>query len=80
MSLFLKVAKYKNGKTYLSIVDGYRDRNKKVKQKVIKKLGYLEDLQKEYDDPIGYFKNQVANMKKENKINIPEKLSIEENL
>ena len=23
MSLFLKVAKYKNGKTYLSIVDGY---------------------------------------------------------
>lgn len=80
MSLFLKVAKYKNGKTYLSIVDGYRDRNKKVKQKVIKKLGYLEDLQKEYDDPIGYFKNQVANMKKENKINIPEKLSIEEKL
>ena len=33
MSLFLKTAKFKNGKTYLSIVDGYRS-NGKVKQKV----------------------------------------------
>ena len=36
MSLFLKTAKYKNGKTYLSIVDGYRV-DGKVKQKVYKK-------------------------------------------
>ena len=40
MSLFLKTAKYKNGKTYLSIVDGYRV-DGKVKQKVYKKIGYL---------------------------------------
>lgn len=80
MALFLKVAKYKNGKTYLSIVDGYRDKNKKVKQSVIKKLGYLEDLKKYYDDPIAHFKNEVETLKKENRINIPSKLSIDENL
>lgn len=80
MSLFLKVAKYKNGKTYLSIVDGYRDKNKKVKQNVIKKLGYLEDLKKEYEDPITHFKSEVELLKKENKINVPSKLSIDEPL
>ena len=47
MSLFLKTAKYKNGKTYLSIVDGYRV-DGKVKQKVYKKIGYLEDLEKQF--------------------------------
>ena len=38
MSLFLKQSKFKNGKIYLSIVDGYRI-NGKVKQKVYQKLG-----------------------------------------
>ena len=63
MSLFLKTAKFKNGKTYLSIVDGYRS-NGKVKQKVYKKLGYLDDLKNIYDDPISYFKQEVENLKK----------------
>lgn len=64
MSLFLKQAKFKNGKIYLSIVDGYRT-NGKVKQKVYQKLGYLDDLIKEFDDPITYYKNYVENLKKE---------------
>ena len=37
MSLFLKQSKFKNGKTYLSIVDGYRS-DGKVKQKVYQKI------------------------------------------
>lgn len=64
MSLFLKTAKYKNGKTYLSIVDGYRV-NGKVKQKVYKKIGYLEDLEKQFSDPILYFKQEVEILKKQ---------------
>lgn len=73
MSLFLKQAKFKNGKTYLSIVNGYRDGNK-VKQKVIQKLGYLDDLQKQFDDPINYFKKVVDDMKKESSIHPPSSL------
>ena len=64
MSLFLKTAKFKNGKVYLSIVDGYRS-NGKVKQKVYQKLGYLEDLKNKIDDPISYYKKYVNNLKKE---------------
>ena len=64
MSLFLKTAKYKSGKTYLSIVDGYRV-DGKVKQKVYKKIGYLEDLEKQFDDPISHFKKEVEILKKQ---------------
>lgn len=48
-----------NGKIYLSFVQGYRDENGKVKQKTIQKIGYLDDLKNQYDDPITHFK-QIA--------------------
>ncbi len=80
MSLFLKTAKYKNGKTYISIVDGYRDENKKVKQKVIKKLGYLDELEKKYNNPISYFKQEIKKMKTENYFSVPSKVSSNEEL
>ena len=64
MSLFLKKSKFKNGKIYLSIVDGYRI-DGKVKQKVYQKLGYLDELEKKIDDPISYYKNHVEDLKKE---------------
>ena len=69
MSLFLKTAKYKNGKIYLSIVDGYRV-NGKVKQNVIQKLGYLDELKKEFDDPIAHYKVYVNQLKEEFKTKI----------
>lgn len=64
MSLFLKQARYSNGKTFLSIVDGYR-KDGKVKQKVYQKIGYLNDLKNQFDDPISYYKNYVEDLKKE---------------
>jgi len=58
--MYLKVMRYKSGKTYLSIAHGYKDKTKGTSSnKTIKKLGYLEDLKKQYDDPITHFK-QVA--------------------
>lgn len=55
-----------NGKPYLSFVQGYRQ-DGKVKQKTIEKLGYLEDLEKIYPDPIAHFK-QVAKTRSETEI------------
>lgn len=52
--MYVKKSGYK-GKTYLSLVEGYRI-NGKVRHKTIEKLGYLEDLKKLYDDPIAHFK------------------------
>ena len=56
-----------NGKIYLSFVQGYRDENGKVKQKTIQKIGYLDDLKKQYDDPIAHFK-QIAKDKNNEEI------------
>lgn len=44
-----------HGKTYLSFVQGYRDENGKVKQKTIKKIGFLDDLKNEVKDPISFY-------------------------
>ncbi len=64
MSLFIKKAKYKNGKTYCSIVDGYRINNK-VKQNVIKSYGYLSDLEKERGDADSFLNSELERLKKE---------------
>lgn len=56
-----------NGKIYLSFVQGYRDENGKVKQKTVKKLGYLEDLKMQYEDPISHFQ-QIARQLSNDKV------------
>jgi len=55
--MFLKQSK-SNGKVYLSFVQSYRQ-DSKVKQKTVEKLGYLEDLEKIYPDPISHFKQMA---------------------
>lgn len=69
--MFLKKS-ISNGKVYLSFVQGYR-KDGKSKQKTIEKIGYLEDLEKNYDDPISHFK-AIA---KERNSNIEDNRSIE---
>lgn len=61
--MYLKQSK-SHGRTYLSIVEAYR-LNNKVKQKTIMKIGFLEDLKKQYDDPIAHFKEIAKEMNKE---------------
>lgn len=65
--MFLKACPGYKGKIYLSFVQGYRDENGKVKQKTIEKIGYLEDLKKQYDDPIKHFK-EVAKQRNNEEI------------
>jgi len=57
----------KTGRIYLSIVHGYRDNEGKTKQKTIQKIGYLDELEKDYDDPIQHFKKVAIDMEKERK-------------
>lgn len=60
--MYLQVGNNK-GRKYLSIVQGYRDPvTKKVRHKTIKSLGYLDDLEEEYEDPIAHFKAVVKEM------------------
>jgi transposase len=54
--MFLRKNYFKaTGRTYLYIVEGYRDQNGKAKSKVVKSVGYLDELEKEHADPIAHF-------------------------
>lgn len=55
----------KTGRIYLSIVHGYRDNQGKSKQKTIQKIGYVDELLKDYADPIAHFEAVAAQMDKE---------------
>lgn len=68
MSIFLKQSKYKNGRVFLSIVNGFYDStSKNSKQITLEKIGFLDDLKKQYDDPITFFKNKATKLNNEKK-------------
>lgn len=52
--MYLKKSKQGNGRIYLSITEGFRV-NGKVKSRTVEKCGYLDELEKIYDDPIAHF-------------------------
>lgn len=60
--MFLKQTPRADGRIYFSIVKSYRDENGKPKQKTIQKIGYLNDLLNDYDDPEAYFKRKAQEM------------------
>jgi len=65
--MFLRLDKKKNGRTYLVIVDKYRDKDGKSKNKTVKCLGYLDVLEKSIDDPIAYYKAYTKKLEEERK-------------
>ena len=79
--MYLNIMKNnKTGKTYLSICRGYRDENGKVKHSTIETLGLLENLQKEYEDPIDHFRKVVEEMNQQEKHNkMPITVTIDRN-
>jgi transposase len=64
-----KVKNKKTGRIYLSIVQSYRDNSSNYpKSTTIKSLGYLDELERQYDDPITYFNKEITRMNEQNAI------------
>lgn len=67
--MYLKQTKTRSGRIYLSITDGFYDKEKKTsRSKTIESLGFLDELEKQYDDPIAHFSKRVDQLKEEKKI------------
>lgn len=63
--MFLKKTPKAKG-TYLAITESYYDKEKKTtRQKTVMGLGYVEELRKEYPDPIRHFEKVVEDMNQE---------------
>lgn len=85
IKVYLKKSKNnKTGRTYLYIADGYHDKEKGYTKTVtVQSLGYLDVLEKQYDDPISHFSEVVKQMnkeKKEHNLSIPMQISLKETL
>ena len=76
--LYLKQNKV-GGRIHLVIAHGYRDKDtKKVRTKTIRSLGYLDELEKQYLDPIAHFKAVVAEMnRKQSEENAPASITFD---
>jgi hypothetical protein len=76
--MYLNVGK-SNGKEYLSIIQSYKDPiTGRSRGKVIKSLGYLEKLEKEYCDPKAHFRDVAKEMTRaEKESNPPMRFSID---
>jgi transposase len=62
----------KTNRTYLSITQSYRDKEKGYStNKTIQKLGYVDELEKQYSDPIAHFRSVVAEMNRQEAENKP---------
>jgi len=61
--MFVRKNSCKNGRVLLTLAHAFRE-NGKVKQKHLETLGYLDELEKVYDDPMGHFR-EVARQRTE---------------
>ena len=62
--MYLKKSKQTNGRIHLDIMDNYYDPVKKTtRQKTIKSLGYVDQLEHIYDNPIEYYTNLLNDYK-----------------
>ena len=60
--MYLRKSKKPNGRTYLTIVQGYRDENGKNRARTVKSLGYVDALEAELDDPVAHFEEECRRM------------------
>jgi Transposase len=58
--MHLKQSHRKDGRTYLSMVRSYRDKAKGYSRtETVESFGYIDELKKQYDDPVAHFKQVV---------------------
>lgn len=66
--MHLKKTPNPKGRIRLSIVDTYYDKQKKCsRQKTIESLGWLDELEKQFDDPVSHFQKRAEQLKLEKK-------------
>ena len=74
-----KTYRKESGRTYLVIAQKYRNPKTNVStDRTVKSLGYLDELKKEYDDPIAHFKEVARKMTEEE--NAKKKLTLTINM
>ena len=61
--MYLHKLKKPNGDIYLSIKEKYHVPGKGAREKTVKSLGYVSELNRSYEDPITYFSQMAVDIK-----------------
>lgn len=70
--MYLKKARRKGGRIYLSISENYREGGK-TKSRHVKSIGYVDELEsKECPDPVAYWREEIARLNEQAKSAPPE--------
>ena len=71
----LKQSRRKDGRVYLTIETAYRDERGRPRSKTVLSLGWLDVMEKQYDDPIAHFKEvdriMTAEEQADSKVKLP---------
>ena len=59
-AVHIRKQKRKNGRVYLSVVHSYRTPEGKTRSRHVRSLGYLDELEGLYDDPVAHFQAELA--------------------
>lgn len=60
--MYLKKTPTKSGRVSLSIVKGFRDAEGRVRQRTVRTVGFLDELEREWDDPVAHFRAVAEEM------------------
>ena len=60
--MYLKKTPTKSGRVSLSAVHNYRDESGRNRQRTVETFGFVDELEREFDDPVAHFREVVAAM------------------
>jgi hypothetical protein len=64
--MYLNVSKKKDGRVYLAISKNYWDKEtKKTRTQIVKSIGYADQFEQEYPDPVAHFREVALRMTEE---------------
>ena len=67
--MYLKKSPRKGGRVYLSIAEGYWDKEKgHTRTRTIESIGYLDEKLNEYEDPISHYEKVVSEMNRQSEL------------
>ena len=76
--MFLKQTK-RDGRVYLSVVQNYRE-DGRVRSKTVESLGYVDELARQFPNPVEHFKSYVADLNRQREVEAqPVRLTIPRN-
>ena len=78
-SMYVKINKTSSGRKKLDYYRSYRDEDGKSRQKFVERIGFIDELEKEFEDPVAHFRAEALRLTKlqQEQGGIPDSISLD---